>query len=934
MSSSIRIVDARTHNLKGVNLEIPHQKLTVITGVSGSGKSSLAIDTLYAEGQRQYIESLSTYARQFLHQLQRPEVELIEGLQPTLCIDQKVGAVNPRSTVATITEVYDYLRLLMARVGQVSCYACGSAIAQQSDQEIVAELAKLPERTKIVLMAPVVRGRRGSHRDELQTIRKAGLIRVRVDGEMLDIDEVGELAQRKNHTIEAVVDRLVVRDGCVERLTESVSLALRLAKGLLTASIAVPPEGGGSVDSRNADWQERLFSTQYACPDCGVSYEELEPRTFSFNSPYGACPECEGVGLLYQVDPGCLVDWEKSGKTGAFSWADECDAGLKRKVLKEVRQCLENHGIAWEKVLGGLSKKKRQELLHGKDGLEGLVDTLQEFVSFLEEEEEHQLDGIQEALSCNVCEGARLRKEALAVRIGGRNIWEIVSDSIANVQTWFEEIEFPETKQLIANPIVGEMKHRLEFLNKVGVGYLSLSRAADTLSGGELQRVRLANSIGSGLVGVSYILDEPSIGLHQRDNDRLIESLRDLQKQGNTVIVVEHDEAMMREADVLVDVGPGAGHKGGEIVIAGDPRSVENDRNSLTGAFLRGDEHVWPAKEKRRLKRGHSIKLKDATLHNLNRASIEIPLGLLVGVTGVSGSGKSSLFSGTLVPALLSELGQAKRRAGPYRSLAGVEHIDKLIEINQAPIGRSPRSTPATYCGVWDLIRKVWAGTRESKQKGYGIGRFSFNSGSGRCTQCQGQGFEKIEMNFLPDLFVRCSACGGKRFNRQTLLIRYRDKTISDVLDMSVDEATEFFENFSKIHQLLSSLQMVGLGYLKLGQSSATLSGGEAQRIKLASELARVETGKTVYFLDEPTTGLHFADVRRLIRVLDGLVERGNTVIVIEHNLDVIKACDWLIDMGPEGGELGGHVVGQGTPATIAEIEQSLTGRYLQSCLG
>lgn len=925
MSTSIEIVNAKTHNLKGVDLKIPHNCLTVITGVSGSGKSSLAIDTLYAEGQRQYIESLSTYARQFLNQLQRPDVEVIEGLQPTLCIDQKVGATNPRSTVATVTEVYDYLRLLMARVGTPSCYSCGKPIVQQSADQIVAELLSLPERTKLVLMSPVVRGRRGTHRQELSEIRKAGLVRVRVNGEMMELDEVPELAQRKNHTIEAVVDKIIIRDGCDERLTGSIEVALRLAQGLVSVSYLKPDEA-----SESDDWNERLFSTLYSCPDCGVSYEEVEPRTFSFNSPYGACPACDGVGTQEQFDPNRIVaNWNKSGKSGAFSWLKELPAKLKRVAKSALTEVLEANELKWDTSLGELTKSKQNRLTAGTAKTAGFVDALQQVYERLDEDEQCEFSDLREKLPCVECSGARLRKEALSVRVDGKNIFDICSINITNAFRWLESYQFETSKREIAEPIVNEMLHRLRFLDKVGVGYLTLARAADTLSGGELQRVRLATSIGSGLVGVSYILDEPSIGLHQRDNDRLIESLRDLQKQGNTVIVVEHDESMMRAADLLVDVGPGAGTKGGHIIASDKPKLVERSKNSVTAAFLRGEETMERNSALRKPTKGQWIHLKGASLNNLQQVNVSVPLGLLVGVTGVSGSGKSSLISSTLVPALLNAIQQAAPRTGPFKSLRGDDLIDKLIEITQAPIGRSPRSTPATYTGLWDLIRNVWANTRDAKQRGYTLSRFSFNAGSGRCGHCQGQGQEKIEMNFLPDIYVRCSICGGRRFNRQTLQVRYREKTISDILDLSVDEACEFFENFSKIHQILSSLQKVGLGYITLGQSSSTLSGGEAQRIKLATELAKRETGKTIYFLDEPTTGLHFADVRRLIGVLDGLVERGNTVIVIEHNLDVVRACDWIIDMGPDGGDKGGQLIAAGTPEEIKAEPKSLTGRYI-----
>ncbi len=851
-SSAIRIQGARAHNLKNVSLDFQHHTLTVLTGVSGSGKSSLAFDTLYAEGQRQYIASLSTYARQFLNQMQRPDVDSIDGLQPTLCIDQRAGVVNPRSTVATVTEIYDYLRLLMARVGIPSCPACGQAIDQQSAQQIQNTLMDLPEGTKLVLMAPMVRGRKGTHRDVLQAIRKAGLVKARVDNELHDVDSVPDLAVRKNHTIEAVVDKIVIRPGAESRLAQSLGLALRLASGLAAVSYLTPAhaELDAELDAKHR-WTEAFFSTLYACPNCGISFEEVEPRTFSFNSPYGACSLCEGQGTEVRFDS-ALSD----------SASD--------KPLKQ-------------------------------------------------------------SLPCSQCGGSRLRPEALSVRLGDKNIFEICSLPILQALNWFEQLAVNSDKLPVATPIVTEMLHRLRFLVKVGVGYLALARGADSLSGGELQRVRLATCIGSGLVGVCYILDEPSIGLHQRDNDRLISSLRDLQRQGNTVIVVEHDEAMMLEADRLIDMGPGAGSAGGEIVVEGTPAEVKQHPTSLTAAYLRGDRRVTESRSRRSFSSAQSIRLQGATLHNLKNVTVEIPLNLLVGITGVSGSGKSSLIGETLVPALAGAVGQSTGQVGPYTKLSGYESIDKLIEITQAPIGRSPRSTPATYCGVFDLIRAVWANTRFAKQRGYTLSRFSFNSGAGRCPQCQGQGQEKIEMNFLPDLFVTCSVCNGARFNRQTLQVRYRDKSIADVLDMNVSAAVEFFENFSKINRLLSSLEQVGLGYLCLGQSSNTLSGGEAQRIKLATELARPETGQTIYFLDEPTTGLHFEDVRRLVGVLDGLVERGNTVIIIEHNLDVIRACDWLVDLGPDGGDAGGQIVACGTPEQVAQIPDSLTGRYLQS---
>ncbi len=916
-ASAIVVRGARTHNLKSVDVDLPHNQLTVITGVSGSGKSSLAFDTVYAEGQRQYIESLSVYARQFLDQLQRPDVESISGLQPTLCIDQQTGVANPRSTVATVTEVYDYLRLLMARVGSPTCFACGLAIEQQSAEQIQRTLLRLPEATKLVVMAPMVRGRRGGHRDELNAIRKAGLVKVRVDGAQYEIENVPELEIRKNHTVEAIVDKLVIREGVESRLSDSMQIALRLADGLVSVSYLT---ADGDPDS----WTELLFSTKYACPNCGVNYAEVEPRTFSFNSPYGACPRCDGVGSQHQFDIDLIVrDWNQAPSAGALLVWTAADATTKRRMRKRFEELLVENGGAWDQPLAAMKSVAQR-----KFGA-AAVAMLAELRDGLPEDERKWLEPFQQSLPCPECDGSRLRKEALAIRLGGKSIFEICSISIGELESWISSLTFSPDQQLVATPILGDVLHRVRFLNKVGLGYLTLSRGADSLSGGELQRVRLATSIGSGLVGVSYILDEPSIGLHQRDNDRLIDSLRDLQRQGNTVIVVEHDEAMMRASQYLIDMGPGAGKQGGTIVAAGSPEQVLAHDNSVTAAYLRGELTIEVPSTPRNPRSQPHITLSGASLQNLQNVSVKIPLGCLVGITGVSGSGKSSLIGETLVPALARQLGQAAGRVGPFKSLAGYENVDKLIEITQDPIGRTPRSTPATYCGVFDLIRVVWANTRESKQRGFSSSRFSFNTGDGRCPQCQGQGQEKIEMNFLADIYVSCSICNGQRFNRQTLQIRYRDRSIADVLAMSVDEAVEFFVNFPKIYRYLLSLQQVGLGYVALGQSSSTLSGGEAQRIKLATELARSETGRTIYFLDEPTTGLHFADVRRLMSVLNGLVERGNTVIVIEHNLDVIRACDWLVDLGPDGGSGGGRIVATGTPAEVAANQESLTGRYI-----
>lgn len=830
----IRIRGARVHNLKNVGIDIPRDALTVVTGVSGSGKSSLAFDTLYAEGQRQYIDSLSAYARQFLDQIPRPDVDTIDGLAPTLAIDQKAGVTGARSTVATISEVYDYLRLMYARVGTPHCGECGSAIAQQSVETIRDSLAALPEKTKIVLLAPMVRGRRGVHREVFEEIRKAGLIRARVDGEISLLEEVPPLAPKKNHTIEAVVDRLVIREGVELRLGESLDLALKLGGGLATVLVQE------KRDSELGQWSETIYNTAMACVECNASFEEIEPRTFSFNSPYGACDDCDGLGVV----------------------GDDADM-------------------------------------------------------------------------CPTCDGARLRQEALAVTIGGLPIHKLTSMPLEEAIQWLRKLEsgLSTLQKAVAAPITREVIRRLEFLIRVGLAYLTLDRQADSLSGGELQRVRLATSIGSGLVGVCYVLDEPSIGLHPADHDRLLGCLRELQTQGNTVVVVEHDAATMRAADFLVDIGPQAGKKGGNIISQGSPAEVMKDRNSLTGQYLNGTLRVTQPDSRRKPKRGQQIVIKNVTTHNLKAVTAAFPLGLLIGVSGVSGSGKSSLVNETLFPALAEKLGLVCKRPGPFRGLTGAGLIDKLIPIDQTPIGRSARSCPATYSGALDEIRKLFAATKESKTRGFSASRFSFNSAAGRCELCKGHGVEKIEMNFLSDLHVECTRCGGKRFNRQTLQVRFKDANVADVLAMSINQAADFFENVAKLSRLLGSLQEVGLGYLQLGQSSTTLSGGEAQRIKLGTELARTSTGKTLYLLDEPTTGLHFADVQRLTDVLQRLVDAGNTVIVIEHNFDLLAACDWMIDLGPTGGKCGGEILAQGTPEQICQMEGNSTGQYLRQAL-
>jgi len=927
--AAICIRGARTHNLRELSLDIPRNRLVVVTGPSGSGKSSLAFDTLYAEGQRQYIESLSVYARQFLHQMERPDVDLIEGLQPTISVDQRAGSHNPRSTVATVTELYDYLRLLYARLGEAVCHLCGQPVRQQAPEQIVDELLSLPDGTRLMILAPMVRGRKGRHKDVLEAIRKAGLVRARVDGKIVDVQEPPELAPQRVHHIEAVADRIVIRDGVRKRLAESIQLAVRHGDGLV---LATHQGQSGSRDS----WNDELFSTRYACPDCKIGMHELEPRTFSFNSPYGACPRCEGLGVLVGFDPELVLpDAALSLAGGAIApWRGGTPA-KEKKLEASLKSFLAAAGIHWDSPLDGLGPRQRDQLLYG-DGnrFPGVLTMLEkEYATTMSQARRQRLESYRGEICCPECGGARLRPEARAVRVGGKAIHQVTAMTVAAARHFFSELTFHEEDQPIALPLIRQIADRLEFLDRVGVEYLTLDRRTASLSGGELQRVRLASGLGSGLVGVSYVLDEPSIGLHPRDNHRLIEALRRLQAAGNTVLVVEHDEAVMRHADWLIDLGPGAGHLGGSLVAQGEPAVVAADHNSLTGRYLAGLESIAVPSRRRPTSKARTITLEDATTNNLKAISVRFPLSALICVTGVSGSGKSSLVHETLSPALVRRLGGLAPKPGPHRGLRGTNQIDKVVEVDQTPIGRTPRSNPATYTGLFDEIRKVFAQTRDARQRGYKAGRFSFNVKGGRCEECQGQGLRKIEMNFLPDLYVTCPACHGSRFNRQTLAVRYKQKTIADVLNMQVDEAAEFFENLPALSRLLESLRQVGLGYLTLGQSSTTLSGGEAQRVKLATELSRVNTGKTFYILDEPTTGLHFDDIKRLLTVLGRLVDLGNTVLVIEHHLDVIKTADWIIDLGPEGGERGGHVVAIGTPEQVAATEDNHTGRFLRAVL-
>jgi len=985
----IRVRGARVHNLRNIDVDIPRDKLTVITGPSGSGKSSLAFDTVFAEGQRLFVESLSVFVRQFLTQLQRPDVDLIEGLQPTISIDQRAGSQTPRRTVATVTEIHDYLRLLMARIGEPHCPHCNEPIKRQSPDQIVDALAKMPVGSKVILLAPLVRGRKGKHQEELDAIRKAGFVRVRVDGMVCELDQVPELAPRKAHTIEAIVDRLIVRDNLRPRLAESVQLALKHGAGVLTILSAAgsgppavqtaPPPPPGSPTTANgkngghgvtpkpaappakkpgapaapaaasahaaptnapadapvSNWHEELFSTLQACPSCRMSFEELEPRTFSFNSPYGACQACEGLGTRSGFDPE-LVAPDRTLALGAGAiapWADDAPADVERH-RHDLAEFLSVHHVRWNTPLKNLEPSEVQDLLHGDSKkFVGVLALLDDEYAAATPAKREALDPFRTSIPCAVCHGARLRPEARAVRLAGQTIQAISDMPVADSRAFFAGLKFGAEQEPIARPIVGEILKRLAFLEQVGIGYLTLSRAADTLSGGELQRIRLATGIGTGLVGTCYILDEPSIGLHPRDNQRLIDALRALQQLGNTLVVVEHDEAIMRQADHLIDMGPGAGRHGGTIVALGTPAEVAAREDSLTGGYLSGRLSIPVPTTRRRTSQKRMITVEGAAANNLQDVTAKFPLGTFTCVTGVSGSGKSSLVNETLVRAVRRELLGAGPKPGPFKKLTGLQQIDKLIEVDQSPIGRTPRSNPATYTGLFDEIRKVFAATREAKQKGYKVGRFSFNLAGGRCEDCEGQGVRKIEMNFLPDLYVPCETCGGARFNRQTLSVRYRERSIADVLDMPIDEAADFFENFPAIHRMLVSLREVGLGYVTLGQNCTTLSGGEAQRIKLAAELARTQTGNTLYVLDEPTTGLHFDDVRRLLDVLGRLVDLGNTVIVIEHNVDVMKTADWIIDIGPEGGAAGGRITATGTPEEIAALAGNATGLYLREAL-
>ncbi|QRG67267.1 excinuclease ABC subunit UvrA [Brevibacillus choshinensis] len=933
----IVVKGARAHNLKNIDVVIPRDKFVVLTGLSGSGKSSLAFDTIYAEGQRRYVESLSAYARQFLGQMDKPDVDSIEGLSPAISIDQKTTSRNPRSTVGTVTEIYDYLRLLYARVGRAVCPDHGIEIQSQTVEQMVDRIMEFPERTRMQILAPMVQGRKGEHVKLLEDIRKQGFVRVRVNGEIIDLSEDIKLEKNKKHNIEVVVDRIVVKPDVQSRLADSLETALRLADGKVIVDVM--------------EQEELLFSEKHACPVCGFSIGELEPRIFSFNSPFGACSECDGLGVKLEVDPDMVVpDMTKTLHDGAIGAWEPKSSTYYQQLLESACR---HFGIRMDIPYEELPAEQTQILMYGSSGekiefryenefgqvreavvpYEGVIPNLQR--RHLETSSDYireQIEGFMSQKPCPVCKGHRLRQESLAVKVGERSISELTNLSILDAHQFVDGVELTEREEKIANLIVKEIKARLNFLIDVGLDYLTLSRAAGTLSGGEAQRIRLATQIGSSLMGVLYILDEPSIGLHQRDNARLIRTLEHMTKLGNTLIVVEHDEDTMMACDYIIDIGPGAGIHGGQIIAAGTPEEVMKDPNSLTGAYLSGRKFI-PVPMERRKPSDKWVKIEGAKENNLKGVNVKIPLGMFVAVTGVSGSGKSTLINEILQKTLARDLNGAKVKPGEHRRILGLEHLDKVVDIDQSPIGRTPRSNPATYTGVFDDIRDLFASTNEAKVRGYKKGRFSFNVKGGRCEACSGDGIIKIEMHFLPDVYVPCEVCHGKRYNRETLDVKYKGKSIADVLEMTIEDAVEFFRNLPKIERKLQTIVDVGLGYMKLGQPATTLSGGEAQRVKLASELYRRSTGRTLYILDEPTTGLHTDDIDRLLKVLQRLVENGETVLVIEHNLDVIKTVDYIIDLGPDGGTRGGQIVGTGTPEEVSKLDGSYTGQYLAPIL-
>ena len=929
---------AREHNLKNIDVTIPRDKLVVLTGLSGSGKSSLAFDTIYAEGQRRYVESLSSYARMFLGQMEKPDVDMIDGLSPAISIDQKTTSKNPRSTVGTVTEIYDYLRLLYARIGIPHCPICGREIQQQTIDQIVDQVLALPEKTRVQILAPVVRGRKGEHQKEFEAARKSGFVRARVDGLVYDLNERIQLEKNKKHTIEIIVDRLVIKPDIRSRLADSIETASGLTGGIVVINVI--------------DGEDITFSQNYACPEHGVSVDELTPRMFSFNNPFGACKKCTGLGVFMKIDPELIIPDKrlsiKKGGLKASGWAMEGStiAAMYMKGLSE------HYGFSLDTPIGELPPEIVDILLYGTKGekiklhreseygrgtysapFEGIINNLERRFretssSWIKEE----IETYMSAVPCDECHGQRLSKESLAVTVGGINISAFCDKSVTEALEFINALELTDREKMIAAPILKEIKSRLGFLQSVGLEYLTLSRASGTLSGGESQRIRLATQIGSSLMGVLYILDEPSIGLHQRDNHKLLNTLKNLRDLGNTVIVVEHDEDTMREADFLVDIGPGAGVHGGQVIFAGPPQEIENCQASLTGQYLSGKRKV-EVPEQRRKGNGKFLEIRGASQNNLQNVNVKIPLGEFVCVTGVSGSGKSSLINEILYKKLASELNRAHAHPGKHKEIRGLEHLDKVIQIDQSPIGRTPRSNPATYTGLFNDIRELFAATQDAKMRGFTASRFSFNVKGGRCEACQGDGIIRIEMHFLPDVYVPCDVCKGHRYNRETLEVKYKGKNIYDVLEMTVEEALDFFRDIPKLARKLQTVYDVGLGYVKVGQPATTLSGGEAQRVKLATELSKRSTGRTIYILDEPTTGLHIADVHRLIDVLQRLVDGGNTVVVIEHNLDLIKTADHIIDLGPEGGNRGGTIVAQGTPEQVAQVAESYTGQYLKPLL-
>ena len=956
MNDKIVIKGARVHNLKNISLEIPRDKLVVVTGLSGSGKSSLAFDTLYAEGQRRYVESLSSYARQFLGIMEKPDVERIDGLSPAISIDQKTTSKNPRSTVGTVTEIYDYIRLLYARIGVPYCPNCGKKIEKQSIDQIIDKILTLPENTRIQILAPIVRGRKGEYKKELENFRKEGFVRVKVDGEIYDLSDEINIDKNKKHEIELVVDRIVIREDIRSRLTESVETALKNANNMVVISV-VPKEymdlsSFGGI-KREDGTTEILFSCNYACPDCGFSFPELTPRMFSFNNPFGACPDCLGIGYLMKIDEDLIIpDKDKTLYDGVKAFG----ASTMKKGETMAKMYFEaigkHYGVDIKKPIKKLPREFIEKILYGTDEpidfefqsaygtrkfsspFEGVIPTLERRHS------ETKSQGMRDFyemymsnLDCPTCKGSRLKKEILSIKIGDKNINELTNMPINKIQEYLRNLELSEKDKMISELILKEIDKRLQFLIDVGLEYLTLSRSSGTLSGGESQRIRLATQIGSGLTGVLYILDEPSIGLHQRDNDKLLATLKKLRDLGNTLIVVEHDEDTMYAADEIIDIGPGAGVHGGNIMAQGTAEEIKKVENSITGQYLSGRRKIEVPKTRRKAVKSKCIEVKGATEHNLKNIDVKFPLGVFTCVTGVSGSGKSTLVNEILYKTVAQKLNGANEKPGKCKTVKGIENIDKIINIDQSPIGRTPRSNPATYTGVFDEIRNIFAETNEAKLRGYGKGRFSFNVPGGRCESCQGDGVHKIEMHFLPDVYVPCEVCKGKRYNHETLEIKFKGKTISDVLDMTVEEALEFFDKVPKIKNKMQTLYDVGLGYIKLGQSSTTLSGGEAQRVKLATELSKRATGKTLYILDEPTTGLHIADVHRLVDILQRLVDTGNTAIVIEHNLDLIKTCDHIIDLGPEGGDAGGEIVAVGTPEQVCKNEKSYTGLFLRKYL-